>query len=152
MNGVTFYKKFNNNTLGGKIFDPLNSKENPPEACGFALRNFKINPVEEIIEVRNPKNRHIELKINLSLLKGVIISNTTKNLIKNKKSTSTRPNQEVNKLMANTDYIPFILTHTDGKIDLISQNYQGFYIFESALEQILKNKKNLSSILKNFEV
>jgi len=138
--------------MGGKTFDPANANENPPEACGYALRIFKINTTEETLEIRYQKNKIVEFKINLAQLKGIIISNSSKNIVKHKKNSVNKPNQDISKLITSIDYIPFVLTYTDGKIDLIAPGYQSFTVLESALEEILKNKKKLCGILKNFDI
>jgi hypothetical protein len=144
------YKKFNNNSLGGKVFDPLKASENPPESCGYAIRIFKINIAEEVLEIKNPKNKHLESKIFLSQLKGMLLNAISKNIIKIKKTETIKPNQEIKKLI-DSEQIPLVLLYENGKADLIAPSYQTFIILEAALEEILKNKKNLMGILKFLE-
>ena len=136
--------------MNSKIFDPKNAKEFPPESCGYALRLFKINSQEETLEVKNIKNKHCEMKINLQSIKGILLSNMAKNIIKNRKNTSMKPNIDLNMLI-NTDYIPFSLTLDEGSLDLISPSYNLFISIESAIEEIIKNKRNLYGILKLIE-
>lgn len=80
-------------------------------------------------------------------LKSILTTNSLKNYLKQKKQEK---NLEVKKLF-DYEYIPFILLLQDGKLDLIAPNYQIYRCFQSALEEILKHRKNLSVILKNIE-
>ena len=150
VNGLSIYKKFNNNSMTGKIFDTATSDVNPPESCGYAFRLFKINCNEETLEVKNPKNKHVEARIPLAQLKGIMLGSSTKSFIKQKRNSTSRANQEIGKLIIN-EYIPFMLLFTDGKLDVIAHNYTIFKSIEGALEEIIKNRKGLSSILKNCD-
>lgn len=109
-----------------------------------------VNTSYELLEIKNTKTKHIEQKINLSHLKGILLSSSAKTLLKQKKNASIKPNQEISKLIK-SDYIPFTLLYTDGKLDLISPTYQVFKCIEAAVEEIIKNKKNLLGILKYME-
>jgi hypothetical protein len=128
-------------------FDPEKAKEFPPESCGFAVRLFKLNKEEETIEIRNPKNKHLEQKINLRDVKSLLLTNYSKNLTKNRKNMSMKPNMDLNKIL-NKDYLTFTLILSEGSLDLISSNYNIFVTFESAIEAIINNKKNISEIVK----
>ena len=143
MNGVVLFKKFNNNSMTNKTFDPLKSNEYSPEQCGYALRVFKINVNEETIETKNKK--HIEQKIIIKNLKGILLPESSKAILKSKKNITRKPNQELNKLV-NNDYIPFTFMFSDGCLDLIAPNYQIYKTFEDGVDECIKNKKNL-----NFE-
>ncbi len=148
--GLNIYKKFNNNSLSGKIFDPLQGNQNPPESCGFTMRLFKICPSLSILEIKNTKSKHIEQKINLNQLKGIMLSSVSKNLIKQRKSVAVKPNGEVNQLFC-SDYIPFNLLHSDGTLDLIAPNFSIYKALEGAVEEIIKNQKNLKGIMKCYD-
>jgi hypothetical protein len=80
----------------------------------------------------------------------MLLNSVSKNIIKSKKSASIKPNQEIKKLI-DSDHVPLVLLHDNGKIDIIAPFYQTFIILEAALDEILKNKKNLNGILKNLE-
>jgi len=121
-----------------------------PENCGYAIRNLKINCNDVLIEVINPKNKKVETKINLNDVKGILLPNQSKSIIKQKKIVNIKPNQEVTRLIIN-EYIPLNLLVTDGTIELIAANYQVFKIFEEAVEEIVKKKKNLYGLLKHVE-
>jgi hypothetical protein len=136
--------------IGAKTFDPFKANEIPPENCGYAIRTIKINTLEEVLEVRNPKNKHIEHKIGLNQLKGLLMNNISKQIIKNKKNTTSKPNQEIGKLIQG-DYIQFMLLIADGKIDMIAPSYLMYKTFNDALMEIEKNKKNMYGILKLAE-
>ncbi len=149
VDGINIYKKFNTNTLiTNKAFDMSNPAHNP-ENCGYAMRLFKINPNEETLEIINQKKRS-ELKIQLKDIKGILLCTSAKNTVKQKKSINARPNGEITRLIADTEYIPFNLLLTTGNIDLIASNYLTFKSFEEAVEEIVKRRKTLISILKYF--
>jgi uncharacterized protein YegP (UPF0339 family) len=136
--------------MTGRTFEPSQSDMYPPESCGYAIRCIKINSLEETLEVKNPKNKHTEVKFSLSQLKGIMLNSSSKAIIKQKKNSTSKPNQDLSKLIQN-EYIPFMLLYANGKIDLIAQNYTMFKALEGAIEEIQKNRKILNSILKNCE-
>jgi hypothetical protein len=136
--------------MSGRAFEPSQADMYPPENCGYAMRCIKINCSEETIEVKNPKNKHTEVKFSISQVKGIMLNNSSKAIIKQKKTATSKPNQDLSKLIQN-EYIPFMLLNANGKIDLIAQNYTMFKALEGAIEEITKNKKVINSILKNCE-
>ena len=136
--------------MNNKIFDPFKSNENPPENCGYAMRLFKLNTEEITIEIKVTKSKHVETKIFLSSVKGILLSNPGKSIIKNKKNNSSKNIIDINKML-NSDYIPFFLLLDDGKLDLISPNYQTFLAFQNSIEELCNKKKNYSLILKYLE-
>jgi hypothetical protein len=133
-----------------KIFDPSNLQNNP-QNCGYAARLFKINTNEEQLEIINLKNKRVETKINLNDVKGILLPNSSKAIIKNKKIINLKPNQDVTKLIHNNEYIPLNLLIANGNLELIASNYQIFKIFEEAIDEITKKKKNLYGLLKHVE-
>jgi hypothetical protein len=143
---MNMYKKFNNNSMSGKIFDCNNARVNPPEACGFALRQIRLNCDEMVLEIKNCKNKHIENKIALTKLKGILLGSQAKSLLKQKKTKNSKANLEVDKLVS-SDYIQFILLFKDGKMDIIAPSYQIFKNFEAALEEVIKLGGNLKDII-----
>jgi hypothetical protein len=136
--------------MSGRAFELSQADMYPPESCGYAMRCIKINCIDETIEVRNPKNKHTEVKFSISQVKGIMLNSSSKAIIKQKKTTTSKPNQDLSKLIQN-EFIPFMLLNANGKIDLIAPNYTMFKALEGAIEEILKNKKIVSSILKNCE-
>jgi hypothetical protein len=140
---MNIYKRFNN----AKVFEPQNAKKNPPENCGYALRLFKLNNEDETLELKNPKNKHIEMRIPLISIIGLLISQTALNVVKGKRISTMKPNIDLNALIK-PGYIPFSITLEDGSIDVISPSYHIYVTFEAAIDEILKNKRNISNILK----
>lgn len=136
--------------MNGKVFDPF-QPDCHPESCGYAGRLFKFNTYDEILEIKNSKSKHIELKISLKTLKGIMLGSSAKTLIKQKKNSVSKPNQEINKLI-NVEYIPFILLYQDGNMELIAPNYQTYKTLEGAVEEIVKNRKNLNSVFKYIDI
>ncbi len=157
--GLTIYKKFNQNSLmTGKIFDPNKSKENPPESCGYAIRIFKLNTTDNILEIKNNKSKHIENKINLISIKGILLSNTAKVILKAHNfgnnpyigNTNVKQSNEINKknLIEN---VPFSLLVDDGMLDLISPSFNDFIAFRKAIEELCNKKKNYMTIFKYLD-
>ncbi len=146
--GMNLYKRYNNISISKlKQFDPANVTSNPPESCGFNMRNFKVNPTEEIIEIKNLKTKIVEQKVNINNLKTIVLTNSAKQIIKNKKSLTKKPNSEIEKLVQN-DYIAFNIVYTEGSLDMIAPNFALFSTFQVAIEELIKHKKNIFTHLK----
>ena len=144
------YKKLTKNSLSQKVFDPIKSLEFPPENCGYALRNFKLNHLEFLLEIKNTKSKHVENKISLYSIKGILLSNSAKNFLKNFKNNSN--NKDSVKIgNYNNDLIPFNLLYEEGMIDLIAPNYQNFLGFQKAIEELCSKRKNFNGIFKYLE-
>ena len=67
-------------------------------------------------------------------------TNKTKNLTK-------KPNSEIERLVQN-EYVVFTVLHTEGTLDLIAPNFAVFSTFQIAMEELIKQKKNIYSYLK----
>jgi len=148
--GVTLYKKFGKDSMSGKIFKPSQAEFTPPESCGYATRNIRINLVEEVLEIKNPKSKHVENKISLVNLKGLLLGGESKSIVKAIKMKNAKPNGEINKLVRN-DFIQFNLLVKDGNYDFISPNYLTFKAIEGALNEIINNRRNLKEILNHLD-
>jgi hypothetical protein len=149
---LAIYKKFNQNSLiSSKLFDPYKSQENPPENCGYALRIFKLNTSDLLLEIKHNKSKHIENKINLSSIKGILLGNTAKGIIKSHNQNNLKHSQEMIKKNYAIENIPFSLLVDDGMLDLVSPSYNSFLAFQKGIEEICLRKKNYSSIFKYLE-
>jgi len=137
--------------MSSKIFDPYKSQENPPENCGYALRIFKLNTIDLILEIKHNKTKHIENKLNLNSIKGLLISNTAKAIIKAHSNINLKQNQESQKKNANIENIPFSLLVDDGMLDLISPSFNVFLAFQKSIEELCHKKKNYSLIFKYLD-
>lgn len=137
--------------MAGKLFDPYKSNENPPENCGYALRIFKLNTNDLLLEIKHNKTKHIENKISLSSIKGLLLSNTAKAILKSHNSNSLRYSQEIIKKNSFVENIPFSLLVDDGMLDLVSPSFNAFLAFQKAIDEICHKKKNYSSIFKYLE-
>lgn len=137
--------------MTNKIFDPLKSQEYPPENCGYALRIFKLNNKDLQLEIKHNKSKHIENKINLSSIKGILLSNTAKAILKTHNSNNFRNSQEIIKKNSFIENIPFSLLVDDGMLDLISPSLNAFITFQKAIEEICHKKKNYSTIFRYLE-
>lgn len=145
INGIQIYKKL---SISNKYFDMLNSDILPPEKSGFGKRTLILNLNSEQLEIR--KGKHIENSVHISKLKGMILSNITKELIKyyvSGKTPSTFAVPEADKLIK-CKYIPLQLTLNEGSIEIISQNYEEYKILIEAYEELIQIKKNYRSIFK----
>ena len=145
--GLNMLKRYNNISLKMKPFDPLTATTNPPESCGYNYRNFKVNPSEEVIEMKNLKTKIIEQKLNINTIKSILLSSSAKLVIKSKKSFTKKPNSEIEKLVQ-SEFIVFTVVHTEGSIDLIAPNFAVFSTFQIALEELIRQKKKGYSYLK----
>lgn len=146
--GINIYKRYNNISISKlKHFDPANVATIPPESCGYSIRNFKINQTEEVIEIKNLKTKIIEQKVNINTLKSIVLTSSAKQIIKNKKSLTKKPNSEIEKLVQN-DYIAFTIIYTEGSMEVIAPNFALFSTFQAAFEEIIKHRKNIFAYLK----
>jgi len=137
--------------MTSKIFDPYKSQEVPPESCGYALRIFKLNTNDLLLEIKHNKSKHIENKINLNSIKGILLSNTAKAFVKSYYANSLRNSQEIIKQNSLIENIPFSLLVDDGMLDLVSSSCNAFLAFLKAIEEICHKKKSYSSIFKYLE-
>jgi len=137
--------------MTSKLFDPYKSQENPPENCGYALRIFKLNIHDLLLEIKHNKTKHIENKINLSSIKGILLGNTAKAIIKSHNPNSIKNNQEIIKKNSLVENIPFSLLVDDGMLDLVSPSFNSFLALQKSIEEICQKKKNYSSIFKYLE-
>lgn len=145
--GLNLLKRYNNISFKIKPFDPITAAINPPESCGYNYRNFKVNPIEELIEIKNLKTKIIEQKLSINNIKSILLSSSAKLVIKNKKNLTKKPNSEIEKLVQN-EYVVFTVLHTEGTLDLIAPNFAVFSTFQIAMEELIKQKKNIYSYLK----
>jgi hypothetical protein len=134
--------------MTSKIFDPHKSQENPPENCGYALRIFKLNTSDLLLEIKNTKTKHIENKINLNSIKGILLSNTAKAILKSHNNYSLKQSVEIIKKNYLIENIPFSLLVDEGMLDLVSPSFNAFLSFQKAIEEICHKKRNYSSIFK----
>ena len=136
--------------MTSRIFDPQKSHENPPENCGYAMRIFKLNTNDLLLEIKHFKTKHIENKISLSSIKGILLSNTAKAMLKSH-NNSLKQSLEIIKNNSLVENIPFSLLVDDGMLDLVSPSFSAFLTFQKAIEEICHKKKNYSLIFKYLE-
>ena len=149
INGVPAYKRLGNNAL--KNFDMLNSIESPPEKNGFALRTVVLNKNKETIEIK--KGKHLENSLPIANLKGIIMSNHSRALVKyfmtgEKPSLFSVPEAED---LVKCKVIPIQVMLIKGAVDLIMPNFESYMVFTEAYESIVKSKNNIKPIIKYLE-
>lgn len=139
---MNIYKKHAPNVK--KQFDPIKSKENPPETCGYAFRGVYLN--NGYIEFK--KDKKVESKVKVLDLKSILLTPQMKKLITQyKKNVSTRPNSSLlidtkSKLEENKEYVMFKLILENDSIDLIAHNYIAFICFNDGIEELISYKKS----------
>ena len=102
------------------------------------------------MEIKNIKSKHIENKINLSSIKGLLLSNTAKAIIKFH-NNNLKQSQEITKKNLNIETVPFNLLVDDGMLDLVSPSYNVFLAFQKSVEELCNKKKNYSQIFKYLD-
>lgn len=129
--GVFLYKKASN-TSSVTITDNFK-----PEKNGYVLRNFFFDPVHQNLLIKNNKLNQIEKRINIRELNKIMMNQRSKDIIQKEKTAKEHSILEKGKL------IHFLLLIKEGNLDLISTNYVSYQLFSDAIEEILKNRKNL---------
>lgn len=129
----------------------LTSVEFPPEKTGYAMRVCNLNVKKEQIEIR--RNKHVENVFPLQQLKGIILSNHARALIKYL-STSEKPSlfcvPEVEKLIK-CQVIPVQVMLIKGSVDLIMPSFDSYLRFSEAYDEIVKMKSNIKSVVRYLE-
>ena len=78
------------------------------------------------------------------------MSNSAKNILKNSKNNfNKKDNDKIGNY--NNELIPFNLLYDEGMIDLIAPNYQNFFGFQKAIEELYNKRKNFNGIFKYLE-
>ena len=86
-----------------------------------------------------------ELKIGINQVKGLIIANSSKQIIKNIKDLNKKPNKVIDK---RSDNLPFQLLHSGGCLDLVAPNFNELEDFQNAIDELVKQKKSIYAYLK----
>ena len=147
--GMNLYKRFNNNFYNVKDFDPLNCLNNPPENCGYGMRNFKLNTKKKTLEIKilNQINKnHFEFSDSIFNIKNILLGKFANKIIKLKEKKNFEFDFQ-SQFLLNNDFICFSLVFNDYKIDLIAPNFFIFNNFSLAIKTIINNKENVDEIL-----
>ena len=147
--GINLYKRFNNNFYNVKDFDPLNCLNNPPENCGYGMRNFKLNTKKKTLEIKilNQINKnHFEFSDSIFNIKNILLGKFANKIIKLKEKKNFEFDFQ-SQFLLNNDFICFSLVFNDYKIDLIAPNFFIFNNFSLAIKTIINNKENVDEIL-----
>ena len=80
--GIILYKKVNNNS---RSFDYKNSKNFPPEKCGYLKRLFLYYSKDNTLIIKDMRLNSIEYKIKIENINNIILNKNKKNKIKIKK-------------------------------------------------------------------
>ncbi len=116
------------------------------------MKFIHINLHDESLELKaattNIFNRAYEIKILLHELTAVNVNSSIKKIINKARSVainSKHPN------LVEKEYIPFILVYSTGSLEFVAENYHIYAEFNYAIENLIKYKSELSSILKKIE-
>ena len=128
--GIILYKKVNNNA---RNFDFKNSKNFPPEKCGYIKRIFLYFSKNNLLIIKDIRLNAIETKINIENIKNIMLNPTTKNIIKNEKEKNNNYS-----ILDKGPFIQFFLNLSEGNIDIIAPNYISY---ESLIKKYPKSIK-----------
>jgi hypothetical protein len=125
----------------------LKAQEFPPEKSGFGIRTCCLNILKEQIEIK--KGKHVENYIPISQLKGIILSNHARALIKymitgNQPSLFGVPESDT---LIKCKVVPIQLMLLKGAVDLIMPNFETYVNFTEAYEELLRIKNKIKPIV-----
>jgi hypothetical protein len=133
--GIILYKKVNNNA---RNFDFKNSKNFPPEKCGYIKRIFLYFSKNNLLIIKDIRLNAIETKINIENIKNIMLNPTTKNIIKNEKEKNNNYS-----ILDKGPFIQFFLNLSEGNIDIIAPNYISYEQFYNFISLIKKYPKSI---------
>ena len=133
--GIILYKKVNNNS---RNFDFKNSKNFPPEKCGYIKRIFLYYSKNNLLIIKDIRLNAIETKINIENIKNIMLNPTTKNIIKNEKEKNNNYS-----ILDKGPFIQFFLNLSEGNIDIIAPNYISYEQFFNFISLIKKYPKSI---------
>ena len=133
--GIILYKKVNNNA---RNFDFKNSKNFPPEKCGYIKRIFLYYSKNNLLIIKDMRLNAIETKINIENIKNIMLNPTTKNIIKNEKEKNNNYS-----ILDKGPFIQFFLNLSEGNIDIIAPNYISYEQFFNFISLIKKYPKSI---------
>ena len=133
--GIILYKKVNNNS---RNFDFKNSKNFPPEKCGYIKRIFLYFSKNNLLIIKDIRLNAIETKINIENIKNIMLNPTTKNIIKNEKEKNNNYS-----ILDKGPFIQFFLNLSEGNIDIIAPNYISYEQFFNFISLIKKYPKSI---------
>ena len=133
--GIILYKKVNKNA---RNFDFKNSKNFPPEKCGYIKRIFLYYSKNNLLIIKDMRLNAIETKINIENIKNIMLNPTTKNIIKNEKEKNNNYS-----ILDKGPFIQFFLNLSEGNIDIIAPNYISYEQFFNFISLIKKYPKSI---------
>lgn len=170
LTGSSLYKKFSQSgSLRQPSFDPLLA-QHPPEACGYGLRTFRLNPSLTDIEVR--QGFRVESTLPLCKLQAVLIPRATLSVVKTQKKGLGRRSEKpqgaerlyrsmkaggvidtespvYEALCAQCDLYPFyFLLEQTGRMDVIARGYEVFREWVLGANALVRRKSELEALAK----
>lgn len=173
LEGSELYKRFSQrSSLKQEEFDPLDYKKNPPEACGFGIRMFKLSKCLTRIDVKHCLRNGFDSAIQIDSILKVIVPQSTSAILKVQKRLGKGEIEFTEKSIKDGSYenmkergyldlkskafierasackwFPFsIALNQGGRIELIAKNYLIFKGWVNGVNCLLKNKKIVSKV------
>ncbi|CAG9319620.1 unnamed protein product [Blepharisma stoltei] len=179
LEGAEIYKKFSqHNSLKLQAFDPLDSVRNPPEACGYGIKYFRLHKSLQRIDIRQPLKPGFESSISIDQIMAPIIPQITMTILKIQKKLGqedleftnfTKETQEKYDLMKEKGYLdhqspafkeickdcamyPFhIALIQGGRIELIAKSYVTFKQWINGINALIRAKRQIPKLRRRIE-
>lgn len=83
LEGSFLFKKFSTNqSLKKAAFDPLTGDAHPPESCGYGMRQIKLHPNLDRIEIKHAFKPGTEMNISLGTILRPLVPQVTMDVLK----------------------------------------------------------------------
>ena len=128
--GIILYKKVNNNS---RSFDYKNSKNFPPEKCGYLKRLFLYYSKDNTLIIKDMRLNAIEYKIKIENIKNIMLNPNEKNIIKIEKEKNFNYS-----ILDKGPFIQLFLILYEGNIDIVAPNYLSYELFSNFINVIKK--------------
>ena len=133
---VNLYLKYDNNA---KNFNP--EKDNfSPSVFGYSLREFEFIPQNNILYIRDMRNKNIAKKIKYDFIKRISIDADSVKLVEEIESKYYADEKEKNKDPNRKKKIKFFVTLRRSNLDLVAKEYNDYKKFSDIIKSIVIHK------------
>ena len=133
---VNLYLKYDNNT---KNFNPDKDKFNPT-IYGYSQREFDFHPENNILLIRDMRNKITEKKIKYDLIKRISLDADSVKLVDEIETKYYNDEREKNKDPNRKKKIKFFVTLRRGNLDLVAKEYNDYKRFADIINSIVIHK------------
>lgn len=128
----------------------VKSNINPPESCGYVLRDIKLNAEKEVLEIF--KGKYIENKIPIKDIKSLLLTDLAKALVNHERYDLKPSSLTINQFdkISKCKYVPLQLILIDCRYDLIMPDMLEYSKFSDALEEIIRLKKDIRHVINYY--